>query len=320
LATNSEPCKALLGRYGITPKRSLGQNFLADRGLCERVADVCCHGEAASTSQPRVLAPAPSVLEIGAGVGALTGPLLARGCRVLAIETDRRLTPVLREEFQTFLTTGALEILEADVREVDLDAQLKSLPGPRVLAGNLPYHLSGLLLRRAADLAPLVLRSVFLLQQEVVERLCAAAGADDYGALSVFTAATYRAERAFIVRRGAFYPQPNVDSAVACLTPLGAQAVDTAGLFAELVHRAFGQRRKTLRNAWRELACRKANGRQWRRLPASTWAPVVRRCRSRISRGLQAHCAALGCSPTPRAKPLNHRSSRTCRGRVVRRE
>ena len=110
-------------------------------------------------------------------------------------------------------------MIEADVREVDLDAVLRGLTPPRTLAGNLPYHLSGLLLRRAVEVTVSLDRSVFLLQLEVVDRLCAAPGSEAYGALSVFVQAVTRPERALIVKRGAFYPQPNVDSAVAVLTP-----------------------------------------------------------------------------------------------------
>jgi 16S rRNA (adenine1518-N6/adenine1519-N6)-dimethyltransferase len=190
------------------------------------------------------------VLEVGAGTGALTSQLLASGARVVAIETDRGLARVLRETFAAALRAGRLTLLEADVRELDLGALLSSLPAPRTLAGNLPYHLSGLLLRRAIDVAAALERSVFLLQLEVVERLCAQPGAEAYGALSIFAQAVYEPQRAFVVKRGAFYPQPNVDSAVVVLTPL-ARPVAMTEEFSALVHAAFEKRRKTLRNAWR---------------------------------------------------------------------
>jgi 16S rRNA A1518/A1519 N6-dimethyltransferase RsmA/KsgA/DIM1 with predicted DNA glycosylase/AP lyase activity len=99
--------KAELERHGLRARRSLGQNFLADRGLCDKIA--------------ALVAPAPgSVLEIGAGLGALTAPLLARGTHVLAVETDRSLTALLREKFSGELAAGQLELLEADARELDL--------------------------------------------------------------------------------------------------------------------------------------------------------------------------------------------------------
>ncbi len=236
----------VLRHYGLRPKRTLGQNFLTDNGLCQKIARAVCPSGGGS------------VLEIGAGTGALTAPLLAAGSRVVAVETDPDLSRVLRETFAGPLQSGQLELVEADVRELDLLALLERLPRPRVLAGNLPYHLSGLLLRRAVDLASAVDRSAFLLQLEVVDRLCSPAGGEAYGALSVFAQAVYAPERAFVVKRGAFYPQPNVDSAVVVLQPLP-RPVELSGEFTALVRAAFEKRRKTLRNAWRGvLGCTSA--------------------------------------------------------------
>jgi 16S rRNA (adenine1518-N6/adenine1519-N6)-dimethyltransferase len=230
--------KAELEQHGLRAKRSLGQNFLADRGLCDKIASL-------------VAPVVGSVLEIGAGLGALTLPLLERGNRVIAIETDRNLTAVLREKFAAEIQSARLVVVEADAREVDLAALLAGLPGPRTLAGNLPYHLSGLLLRRAVDLAGLSQRLVFLLQLEVVDRLCAAPATPEYGALSVFVQAAYKPRREFIVRRGAFYPQPGVDSAVVALELLDPNVGAPSAVFSRVVKSAFEKRRKTLRNAWR---------------------------------------------------------------------
>lgn len=228
----------VLRHYGLRPKRTLGQNFLTDNGLCQKIARAVCPGGGGS------------VLEIGAGTGALTAPLLAAGTRVVAVETDADLSRVLRQTFADAIQAGQLQLIEADVRELDLLAVLEGLPRPRVLAGNLPYHLSGLLLRRAVEVASTVDRSAFLLQLEVVDRLCSPAGGEAYGALSVFAQAVYAPERAFVVKRGAFYPQPNVDSAVVVLEPLP-RAVELSAEFTALVRAAFEKRRKTLRNAWR---------------------------------------------------------------------
>jgi len=232
--------RAELRERGLEPRRTLGQNFLADAGLCEKTAALACPGGAGS------------VLEIGAGLGALTAPLLARGARVVAVETDSNLVTALRVKFAADLAAGKLEVIEADARNLDLGAALAALPAPRILAGNLPYHLSGLFLRRAVELSAAVERSVFLLQLEVVERLCAEPGTAAYGALTVFARAVYAPRRGFIVRRGAFYPQPSVDSAVVVLTPLQ-EPVVIGEEFSLLVRAAFEKRRKTLRNAWRDL-------------------------------------------------------------------
>lgn len=233
--------KALLDEFGLRPKRSLGQNFLADAGLCAKIAALAAVGEPGA------------VLEIGAGLGALTDPLLRAGNRVVAIETDGALVTALNKRFDESLTSGQLVVLKADAREIDLREQIAALPGPRVLAGNLPYHLSGLLLRRVVEASDLLDLGVFLLQLEVVDRLCAQPASGAYGALSVFAQAVFEPRKAFVVRRGAFYPQPNVDSAVVTLTPLPHCAPITAA-FTQLVRAAFGQRRKTLRNAWKGVA------------------------------------------------------------------
>jgi 16S rRNA (adenine1518-N6/adenine1519-N6)-dimethyltransferase len=230
--------KAELEQRGLHARRALGQNFLADQRLCDKIAAL-------------VAPSACNVVEIGAGLGALTAPLLARGNRVIAIETDRNLSLVLREKFARELAEEQLLLLEADAREIDLAALLAPLAAPRTLAGNLPYHLSGLLLRRAVDLAGSCERLVFLLQLEVVNRLCAAPDTPDYGALSVFVQSVYRPRRELIVRRGAFYPQPGVDSAIVVLEPHDPPQPPPSEVFARVVKLAFEKRRKTLRNAWR---------------------------------------------------------------------
>lgn len=230
---------AQLREHGLQPKQSLGQNFLSDPQLCARIAELC---------------PTPAVVEIGAGLGALTGALLERGRRVVAVETDRRLTPLLRQRFAAALGSGQLRLLEQDARKLDWVSVFDSLPAPRTLAGNLPYHLSGLLLRQAVDHAAWLEHSVFLLQREVVARLVASPGTAAYGALSVFVQSVYLPRRAFSISRGAFFPQPKVDSAVVELVAQESPETQLLAPFPELVQRAFSQRRKTLRNAWRNAA------------------------------------------------------------------
>jgi 16S rRNA (adenine1518-N6/adenine1519-N6)-dimethyltransferase len=121
-----------------------------------------------------------------------------------------------------------------------------------VLAGNLPYQISGPLLEAAVHMASDVERVIFLLQLEVVDRLIAKPNSDHYGALSVFVQAAFEVERALVIRRGAFYPQPEVDSAVVLLTPRAARVLETTA-FRALVRGAFQQRRKKLRNAWENV-------------------------------------------------------------------
>jgi 16S rRNA (adenine1518-N6/adenine1519-N6)-dimethyltransferase len=231
--------KTLLDSHGVRHKKHFGQNFLADRSIARRIADL-------STTPP-----GGSVIEIGAGLGALTAPLLERASRVVAIERDRELVPVLRKELADALSDGRLTLLEADAKKVDYSSCFTGLPAPRVLSGNLPYQLTGPLLSIAVASAEALDRVVFMVQLEVANRLSAAAGEHDYGALTVFVQAAFSVDRAFVVRRGAFYPQPNVDSAVVTLTPRRPRLAAETDTFRALVHAAFAQRRKTLRNAWR---------------------------------------------------------------------
>lgn len=231
--------KALLERYGLRPKYSFGQNFLADERLAARIAEACA-------------AAGGSVVELGAGLGALTRPLLASGVSyVLAVERDRDLVPALGQELASEVEAGRLTILEEDAKRVDFVTALAGRPTPHVVAGNLPYQITGPLLEKAVHSAPSIARAVFLVQLEVADRLAAAAGSDNYGALSVFAQRAFKVERAFVIRRGAFYPQPNVDSAVVTLEPRGAPAESDE--FRAIVKRAFEQRRKKLKNAWAGL-------------------------------------------------------------------
>jgi 16S rRNA (adenine1518-N6/adenine1519-N6)-dimethyltransferase len=228
--------KALLERYGLRPKYSFGQNFLADERLCARIAEACA-------------AAGGSVIELGAGLGALTRPLLASGVSwLLAVERDRDLVPALAQELAADVAAGRLQILEEDAKSVDFVAAFAGRPKPHVIAGNLPYQITGPLLEKAVHSAPSIERAVFLVQLEVADRLAAAPNSDAYGALSVFAQRAFKVERAFVIRRGAFYPQPNVDSAVITLTPLGSGPETDE--FRAVVRGAFAMRRKKLKNAW----------------------------------------------------------------------
>jgi 16S rRNA (adenine1518-N6/adenine1519-N6)-dimethyltransferase len=181
----------------------------------------------------------------------LTSALAQRGHHVQAIERDRDLIPVLNQELREPISEGRVTILEADAKQVDYAQLFQAMPAPRALVGNLPYNLTGPLLRSACSLAPLLDSVVFLVQLEVAERLCSAANAPNYGALTVFAQAAFDVKRAFVVRRGAFYPQPNVDSAVVVMTPTPNPIAETE-VFRVFVKAAFAQRRKTLRNSWGE--------------------------------------------------------------------
>lgn len=224
---------------GLRAKKSFGQNFLHDRGLAARIAERC------------TTPPGGTVLEIGAGLGALTGPLLERAGRVVAIERDRDLVPILTE---TFVDAAHLQVVEADAVGWDWASAFVDAPRPYVVAGNLPYQLSGRLVERAVHMARHIDGAVFMLQREVVQRLAASPGAGDYGVLSVFTQAAFSVEMVLKAPAGAFTPAPKVASAVVALTPHadGPRAEEDEA-FRQVVKRAFAQRRKKLRNNWKGL-------------------------------------------------------------------
>jgi 16S rRNA (adenine1518-N6/adenine1519-N6)-dimethyltransferase len=216
---------------GHPPRKRFGQNFLADRHYVARIVDAV---------DP---APGDNLVEIGPGLGALTDALIERAGKISAIEIDRDLAARLRERF----TADRLALHEADALAFDfatLGADLR-------VVGNLPYNISTPLLFHLASYDRLVRDIHVMLQREVVARMTAAPDTADYGRLSVMLQARFRVSRLFTVPAGAFRPAPNVESAVARLLPLGQDRppISDEVLFARIVAAAFGQRRKTLRNA-----------------------------------------------------------------------
>lgn len=217
------------------PRKRFGQHFLHDPRVIERIIDAV---------NP---APDDQLVEVGPGEGALTLPLLARGARLTVIELDRDLAARLATRPEAGAT---LTVVQGDALKVSL-AQFAA-PGKRLrLVGNLPYNVSTPLLFRFIEQAGVIHDMHFMLQREVVERMAAPPGSRTYGRLTVMLAAACRVETLFDIGPGAFRPPPKVWSSVVRLEPWTAppfQAPD-AKLFAEVVRRAFGQRRKTLRNA-----------------------------------------------------------------------
>jgi 16S rRNA (adenine1518-N6/adenine1519-N6)-dimethyltransferase len=214
-------------------KRRLGQHFLTDPRILQRIADAL---EARAGD---------AVLEIGPGPGGLTEVLAGTTGRLVAIEKDADLVPALRAR------VPAATIVEGDALEADWHA----LAGPDFLvAGNIPYNITSPLIDKALE-PPRPARIVFLVQKEVADRVGAGPGSGAYGALSVGVQAVARAERLFTVPAGAFHPRPKVDSAVLRLTPLASPVVsdDEVEPFRRLVVGLFGFRRKQLGRGLREL-------------------------------------------------------------------
>jgi 16S rRNA (adenine1518-N6/adenine1519-N6)-dimethyltransferase len=221
--------------------RRLGQHFLADPRLLERIADAVAAG------------PDDVIVEIGPGKGSLTLALLARGARVVAIEKDRALARDCGWRIADCGFAGRADVVVGDALKLDWHGlhPPSAIRHPRwKIAGNIPYYITTPLIDKALT-PPLPERIVFLVQAEVAERLAAAPGSKQYGALSVGVQAVARVERVLPVAPGAFQPRPRVASALVRLTPLVPSLIapHEGAAFRRFVTACFAQRRKQLRNA-----------------------------------------------------------------------
>ncbi|MCC7082919.1 MAG: 16S rRNA (adenine(1518)-N(6)/adenine(1519)-N(6))-dimethyltransferase RsmA [Burkholderiales bacterium] len=217
-------------------RKRFGQNFLVEPAFVQRIVDYIDPG------------PDERLLEIGPGLGALTGALLKRVKRLDVIEIDRDLAARLAQDYpREQLTVHLGDALEYDFAALGTDLRV---------VGNLPYNISSPLLFRLSERAASIRDIHVMLQREVVDRMTAAAGSRAYGRLTVMLGYRFAVERLFRVPPGAFRPQPKVESAFARLRPhdpLPCPATDEA-VFRRIVAAAFAQRRKTLRNALAGLA------------------------------------------------------------------
>ena len=231
--------RELLGRHGLSPKKSLGQNFLVDPRVQERIVT------AAQIQATDV------VVEIGAGLGALTARLADVASRVIAIDRDGQLVEVLRAELAD---RPNLEIVLGDALEFDLGEAARKAGRPLVVVGNLPYVVTSPVLFATIEAAAgghVVDRAIFMVQKEFAQRMLAPPGSRTYGRLSVMVQQAAAAEILFHVGAGAFLPPPAVTSTVLRLRPRAQPlaAVRDTELFARVVREAFGARRKMLRRA-----------------------------------------------------------------------
>jgi 16S rRNA (adenine1518-N6/adenine1519-N6)-dimethyltransferase len=235
--------RQILDRYGIAPKQGLGQNFLYDEGLLARIAAAA------------ELSPDDAVLEIGPGLGALTRQLAQAAGRVVAVELDDRLLPVLRYELEPFAN---VEIVHGDILSFDPASQFD---GPFVVVANVPYYITGAILRRLLEEKPRPRRMVMTVQREVADRLTArppdmsllAVSVQYYGSIKLVGA----------VKAGAFWPRPEVDSAVIRVDvderflgrgegEQGRKGEEEAAFF-RVVRAGFSEKRKQLKNNLRRL-------------------------------------------------------------------
>jgi 16S rRNA (adenine1518-N6/adenine1519-N6)-dimethyltransferase len=222
------------GQARHVPRKRFGQHFLVDAGVIDAIVEAV---------DPR---PAQALVEIGPGLGALTLPLLARCQRLTVVELDRDLAARLR-------ANPGLDVIEADVLQVDFAGLADRAGQPLRIVGNLPYNISSPILFHLLESAGRVRDQHFMLQAEVVQRMAAAPGGRDYGRLSVMLQWRYLIEPVLDVPPSSFDPPPAVDSAVVRMTPRPAPSAADPARLSELVRRAFSQRRKLLRHpleAW----------------------------------------------------------------------
>lgn len=241
--------REILKKYGFAFKKSLGQNFLVDPNVLNRIT------EAAGLTKET------AAIEIGPGIGALTEHLARKAGKVVAFEIDKRLLPILKDTLSPYKNVEIIhqDVLKANVKEV-IKEELSGYSDIMVVA-NLPYYVTTPIIMKLLEECLPIRGLVVMMQKEVADRLSAQPGTKEYGSLSIAVQYYTEAKTAFVVPKTVFIPQPNVDSAVIHLKrrtkPL--VEVDNESFFFSLVKAAFAQRRKTLIN---NLTSQMPNGKE----------------------------------------------------------
>lgn len=219
----------------VRPKKHLGQHFLTDRSVAGRIV--------AALEQ----APGETVIEVGPGKGILTGPLLERDIRFIAIEIDPESVTHLRKAFPSL----GSNLVEQDILKADLDALSG---GPFHLIGNFPYNISSQIFFRILTFRESVQSVVCMVQKEVAERIASPPGSRDYGILSVLLGAFFEIEMLFTVKPGSFFPPPKVTSGVIRMNRNRVRQLPcNEALFFRIVKTTFNQRRKMIRNSIKSI-------------------------------------------------------------------
>lgn len=236
--TNPSVIKEILSRNGFSFKKSLGQNFLINPTVCPKMAE-----SAVSDGET-------GVLEIGPGIGVLTAELGKQAEKVVSIELDERLRPVLAETLGEY---DNIEVVFGDAMKLDLGRIIKEKFGDRKISvcANLPYYITSPIIMNLLESHLPFSAITVMVQREAAERICAKVGSRESGAVTVAVRYYSEPEVLFNVSRGSFMPAPNVDSAVIRLKVLEKPAVDVKDekLFFKMVRAAFEQRRKTFQNS-----------------------------------------------------------------------
>ena len=238
--TDISTIKKVMGENGATFSKGLGQNFLINPTVCPRMA------EAVRESTDGKI----GVLEIGAGVGVLTKELLERCEKVVCVELDTRLFPVLND---TLAGYDNLTLINADILKVDLEKVIKEhFEGMDVfVCANLPYYITSPVIMRLLEEKLPFKKIIVMVQKEAGDRLCAKVGTRESGAVTVAVNYYAKARKLFDVSRGSFMPSPNVDSCVIelDLTQKGDYEILDEKIFFKMIKSAFAQRRKTILNS-----------------------------------------------------------------------
>lgn len=230
--------KEIIQRHGFSFKKSLGQNFLIDQNILDKIV------AAAGLDSDK------GALEIGPGIGALTEKLAREAGKVAAVEIDQRLLPILEEVLEPY---PHIHVVHGDVLKLDLQAlfaaEFGGMSGVSVVA-NLPYYVTTPILMRLLEEKLPLKHIVVMIQKEVAQRMAASPGGKDYGSLSIAVQYYSIPELICTVPHSVFIPQPNVESAVIRLTVREHPAVDVQdeGFFFDIVQASFAQRRKTISN------------------------------------------------------------------------
>lgn len=230
--------KEIMARYGFTFSKSLGQNFIVNESVCPRIAD---EGGAKSGF---------CALEIGAGIGILTAELAQRAEKVVCIELDSRLLPVLDETLSDF---DNVKIINQDVLKADINKIASDNFGdmPFVVCANLPYYITSPVIMKLLEEKIKAESITVMVQKEAAQRLCADVGSRASGAITVAVNYYAKAQKLFDVSRGSFMPSPNVDSSVIRLDIRKTPPIEIPNerFFFSMVKAAFAQRRKTASNS-----------------------------------------------------------------------
>lgn len=238
--TDISTIKKVMGENGVTFSKGLGQNFLVNPTVCPRMADAV---RESTDSQI-------GVLEIGAGVGVLTKELLERCEKVVCVELDTRLFPVLDDTLSGY---DNLTLINADILKVDLEKVIEEhFKGMEIfVCANLPYYITSPVIMRLLEEKLPFKKIIVMVQKEAGDRLCAKVGTRESGAVTVAVSYYAKARKLFDVSRGSFMPSPNVDSCVIelDLTQKGDYKVKDEKLFFKMIKSAFAQRRKTILNS-----------------------------------------------------------------------